>query len=136
MPGMLGSSNSVLKYDGSTNIIPIAAEVTVYTKSFMLRWATYFGVWLKADSTLGTPNLMIELEESYIPPTTEGSAETGLWVEPDGFANVFDAVADKLAHIKTITPVPMMYGRYKITGLTGNPSDTTITIENFFQEMV
>lgn len=133
---MLGAAQKVLKYDGSTNVIPVAGEVTVYTMSFPLGLASFFGIWCRGLSTTGTPNLKIELEQSYKLPTKEGSAETTSYVEPDGFDDVFSAINDEFAHIKTITPVPMTYGRYKITGLTGNPADTTIQIENFLQEDV
>jgi len=133
---MLGSALPVLKYDGSTDVIPVAGEVTVYTRSFPLFKATFFGLFAKATSVTGTPNLKIELEESWDEPTTEGSAETTLWVEPDGFDDILNPINDQLAHIKTIAPVPMTYGRYKITGLTGNPDDTTLSMKNFLQEGV
>jgi hypothetical protein len=132
----LGGASDVLKYDGSTNIIPVAGEVTVYTRSFKMSFATFFGIWVKSLSTAGTPNIKVELEESYTTPTTEGSAETDLYVEPDGFDDIFSEINDALAHIKTISPVPMTYGRYKITGLTGNPADTVVYIKNFLQEQV
>lgn len=136
MSGILGSSQTVLKADGSTKDIAVASTAVVYTRSFPLYWATFFGIWVRATSATGTPDVMIELQESYKEPTTEGSAEASLWVEPDGFANVFDSIADENAHIKTITPVPMKYGRYKITGNAANPADSIVNIENFLQEMI
>ena len=132
---MLGSTSKVLKYDGSTDVIPVAAEVTVYTRAFQLSSAQFFGLFAKATSVVGTPNVKIELQQSYDTPATEGSAD-GDYVEPDGFDDVFSPINDQLAHIKTIAPVPMTYGRYKITGLTGNPADTTLEMKNFMQEGV
>lgn len=131
---LLGATQKVLKYDGSTDVIPVALEATVYTRSFPMFLAQFFGIWVKATSGTGTPNVKIELEEGWSEPTTEGSAETALFVEPDGFDDIFNPINDQLAHIKTIAPVPMAYGRYKITGLTGNPADTTLSIKNFMQE--
>lgn len=131
---MLGATQKVLKYDGSTDTIPVAGEVTVYSRSFPLFLAQFFGIWVLATSTAGTPNVKIEIEEGWKEPTTEGSAGTTLFVEPDGFDDIFNPINDQLAHIKTIAPVPMAYGRYKITGLTGNPADTTLAIKNFMQE--
>lgn len=130
-----GAAVPVVTSDESKSIA-IAGEVTVYTKSFPLAFGTFFGIWVRATSDTGTPNVKIELEESYALPTTEGSAGTTLWVEPDGFDDIFSAINDELAHVKTIAPVPMNYGRYKITGLTGNPADTVVTILNFIQEHV
>lgn len=135
----LGAAQEVLKSDGSTNTIPIAGEVTIYTRSFSLNLGSFFGVWALASSATGTPNLKIELEESYARPTTEGSAELTLWNVPEvdgvSYEPIFSAINDKTtAHISTITPVPMTFGRYKITGLTANPADATIKIYNFVQE--
>lgn len=129
-----GAVSPVLKSDGSTASIPVAGEVTVYTRSFPMFLASFFGVWALATSVLGTPNVKIELEEGPSEPTTEGAAETTLFVEPDGFSDIFNPINDEVAHVKTIAPVPMAYGRYKITGLTGNPADTIVKIKNFMQE--
>jgi len=131
----LGGATKVYKSDGSPDNIVIASTAVVYTHSFPMFSGSFFGVWAKMTSVIGTPNIKVELEESWSLPTAEGSAETTLWVEPDGFDDIFAAIADELAHIKTIAPVPMTYGRYKITGLSGNPADTIATIYNFIQEV-
>lgn len=133
---LIGNASPVLKYDGLTATIPVAGEVTVYTRSFPLFLAQFFGIWLRATSTTGTPNIKVELQESWSEPTTEGSAEDSLMIEPDGFDDIFGQVNDENAHIRTIAPVPMCYGRYKITGLTANPADTVVSIKNFLQEGV
>ena len=134
MSKIIGGVQPVLKSDGSSEVIPVAGETTVYSRSFRLSMATFFGIWLKATSVIGTPNIKIELEEGPVVPTTEGSAETTLFVEPDGFDDIFSAINDELAHIKTISPVPMAYGRLKITGLSGNPADTLLSAKLFLQE--
>lgn len=131
-----GAVQKVLRSDGASNVIAVNAETTVYTRAFPLHKATYFGVHALFTSATGTPNIKVELEESWTLPTTEGSAETTSYVEPDGFSDIFSAINDEVAHIATITPVPMAYGRYKITGLTGNPADCVGTIYNFLQEQV
>lgn len=132
----IGAIQKVLKSDGLTEIIPVASETTIYTRSFPMNKASFFGIWIRALSTLGTPNIKVELEEGPTVPTTEGSAETTLYVEPDGMDDIFSAINDELAHIDVITPVPMAFGRYKITGLTGNPADTVVYINNFIQEQI
>jgi len=132
---MQGASQKVVTSAGSANIA-VVSDAVVYTKSFPLYKGEHFGVWARATSVTGTPNVKIELEQSWTTPTVEGSAETTLWVIPAGKDPIFSAIADELAQIATVTPVPMAYGRYKITGLTeaANPADTIVTIFNFIQE--
>lgn len=108
---------------------------TVYSNSFLMRWVENFGVWVLAVSPLTNPNIRIQFEESYVPPVTEGSADTN-YVVADGVADVYSAIVDEIVHIKSLNPVPMQYGRYKISGLTGNGTDTVVTIVNFQQEMI
>lgn len=113
--------------------IAVAETATVYTKSFKLGLGQYFGIAARAVSVTGTAAVKIELEESPLLPTTEGAAEPTRFVEPDGFSDIMD-ISDELMHIKTVTPIPMMYGRYKITGAGDNPADTVVNIWNFIQE--
>lgn len=134
MSRLIGGIQEISKADGSSGIIAVASTATVYSRSFDLSLAKFFGLWIIATSVTGTPNIKVELEEGPTRPTTEGSAETTLFVEPDGFDDLFSAINDELAHIKTIAPVPMKYGRLKITGLEGNPADTLVTAKLFLQE--
>lgn len=133
MSRMMGAESKVLKYDGSTAVIPVASGATIYTRAFDMGMATFFGIFVKATSTTGTPDIKVELQEGPILPVTEGSVDD-YWTEPDGFSDIFDQINDELAHIKTISPVPAKYGRYKITGINANPADTTVEIYNFMQE--
>jgi len=130
---MIGGSVPVVASTGAPGAIAVASTGTIYTKSFDMGMASFFGVFVKAASVTGTPDFKVELQESYIEPATEGAAD-GNWVEPDGFSDIFEEITDKLAHIKTITPIPMKFGRYKITGLNANPADCLVTIYNFVQE--
>jgi len=129
---LIGACKPVVTAAESANIA-VNATATVYTKSFKLNLGEYFGMAAIAISATGTAGVKIELEQSPLPPTTEGVAETTRFVEPDGFADIID-IADELMHIKTITPVPMTYARYKITGSATNPADTIVNIWNFMQE--
>lgn len=115
--------------------LAVPSTTTVYSNSFLMRWVENFGIWVQALSASSTPNIKIELEESFRAPTTEGSSDTA-YVVPDGAAEIYSALADENAHVKSLTPVPQQYGRYKITGLAGNPSDTLLTLINFQQEMI
>lgn len=129
---LMGGCSPVLTAAESADIL-VNATATVYTKSFKLNNGQYFGMAAIAISSTGTAAVKIELEEGPLPPTTEGAAETTRFVEPDGFSDIID-ISDELMHIKTVTPIPMAYGRYKITGAGGNPADTLVRIWNFMQE--
>lgn len=129
---LIGACTPVVTAADAADILVNATDV-VYTKSFKLNNGQYFGIAARATSVIGTAAVKIELEESPLPPTTEGAAETTLFVEPDGFSDIMD-ISDGLMHIKTVTPIPMAYGRYKITGAGGNPADTLVKIWNFMQE--
>lgn len=128
----MGACNPVVTAAESADIL-VNAQAVVYTKSFKLNNARFFGIAARAVSSTGTAGVKIELEESPLLPTTEGAAETTRFVEPDGFDDIID-IADELMHIKTVSPVPMTYGRYKITGSATNPADTIVNIWNFMQE--
>jgi hypothetical protein len=141
MAGLMGGAQPVIKGDGSTAAIAVGTDQAIYTQTFVLKNFDTFGVWALAMSTTGTPDVKVELQQSYLDPTTpsydgyiygEGTSNL-LWVEPDGFSDVFAQINDEVVHIDTMSPVPMPYGRYKITGSASNASDTIVRIYNFFQ---
>ena len=109
---------------------------TVYTDSFKLKQGVYFGLWAKASAT-GTPTVKIQLEQSYTAPTlgeTSTPAADANFVVPDSFPDIFSNLNDTVAHVKSVSPVPMTYGRFKITGLATNPADTVIDMRLFLQD--
>lgn len=120
---------------GAPAPIVIPNTTTVYSQSFKLYYGQVFGVWLQAGNGSGTANMKIQLEQSRIVPTTQGAADAN-WVIGDGVADVYSNLNDTNAHIKTLSPVPMKYGRFKITGLGSNPVDASITIWIFDQELI
>ena len=124
-------SQNVLNSSGSSTIA-VASTGTVYTKYIRFKSAEYFAIMYKATSD-GTVNLKIELEQSYAKPSTEGAADTN-YVEPEDVDDIDDSVTDEVWHIKTLNPDPLPYGRFKLTGQTGNHSSTTIEIKFFKQE--
>lgn len=115
--------------------LAVASQATVYTNSFLTRWAENFGVWLIATSASSVPKIQIQIEQSYVPPTTEGAADAN-YVIGDGVADVYSALNDEVSHVKAISPIPMQYSRFKITGLATNPSDTVLTLIAFLQEPI
>lgn len=121
-----------------TNVaaIPVAGEVVVYTRSFDMRKGGYFGIWVLGNATTN-PNIKVELELAPDKPTEdqEGVAAPTLFAIKASDV-IFAAITDKVAHIDTLSPVPMCYGRYKLTGLSGNPADATLQLKNFQQDEV
>ena len=115
--------------------LAVASTAVVYSNSFKIKFADVFGLWILATSATSTPNLLIQLEQSYAPPATEGSADAN-YVIGDGVADIYSALNDEVSHVKSISPIPSEYARFKITGNSGNPSDTVIDIIVNLQEMI
>jgi len=110
--------------------IPIAEDAVVYTPAVGLRMGEYFALAYKATSD-GNVKLKIEFQQSHkLPDTEEASDDT--YVEPEGSEDIESALADEIWHTKKIEPVCLPYGRFKITGLTGdgaNDASTTLQIK-------
>lgn len=131
---LIGQSSSVNNSTGAPPPITIANTTVVYSRHFRLNLAQAFGIWLQAGNGSGTANMKIQLEQSYVVPATEGAADAN-YVIGDNVADIYSNLNDALAHVKTISPVPMKYGRLKITGLGSNPVDATLTAYIFQQEL-
>ena len=120
---------------GANNVVATAIAVantdTVYTNSQEIRVGEQFGLWVQL-ATSGSPNVKIEIEQSYVLPTTEGSSDSN-YVTPDGVASI-STLTDKNAHIFGIPLRPMRYFRLKLTGISANPSDTTAKLILFVQQ--
>lgn len=129
--GSMGDVTAVKLSTGSTTIA-VSGTDTVYTQSFKLSFGVAFGIWYKAASS-GNVNVKIQLEQSYTTPATEGSSSTN-YVIGSGVSDIDSALTDTTVRVKTVSPVPMKYGRLKITGLTGNDATTTLSIQIFQQE--
>lgn len=133
----IGGTVPVLKYDGLTETIPIAGNVTVYTRSFQLKLAEYFGAFFKFTISSGSVDVKIELEESPFALTEaqEGSSNAN-WTEPDGMSDISAGIVDQNAHLFTLGPTPMPFARFKLTGGAGNSANCTAVIKVFLQEEV
>lgn len=114
--------------------INIAGNVTVYSQSFRLNYGQAFGIALKAASA-GVIALQIQLEQSDVEPTTQGSADAN-WVVGDGVADIITALANNTKRIVNVSPIAMKYGRLKIIGGGSNDASTTLTANLFQQELI
>lgn len=133
---LYGNLKQINQYNGAPAPITIPTTTTVYSRVFRLNYGQAFGLWLQAGNGSGTANMKIQLEQSYLALTEaqEGSSNAA-YVIGDGVADVYANLNDANAHVKTISPVPMKYARFKITGLGSNPADATINIWLFDQEL-
>ncbi len=111
--------------------IAVASTGVVYTETFELLFGEYFGLWIIAASAGGTPDIQVDLEQSYKLPTTQGAAETTLYAVTQA---VSAGINDEVCHIIKLSPIPMSYGRIKITGINSNPADTLVSGFRFIQE--
>lgn len=108
--------------DGNQSIA-INGATTVYSQSFPLHYGQYFGLAYKAAGS--APDLKIQLEQSPVAPSTEGASDAN-YVIPSGVADITSSVTATTMNIQSISPVPMRYGRLKITGNVGNGANTTL----------
>lgn len=112
----------------------LAGNVTIYSNAVQVgAKGSNFGVWFKATSVAGAPDVTVQYEESYTLPTTEGAADTN-YVVP---ANAVDVCTNRIvetALVDSISPVAMKYLRFKIIGNAANNADTLVTLYLFEQE--
>lgn len=111
----------------------VASGAVIYTHSFELSRAVYFGIAYRATSVLLTPNVLIQLQQSWVKPSTECAADTN-YVIPVGMADIETNLMTELWRIKSLSPVPMPYARFIITGNSGNQADTLVNINVAIQE--
>lgn len=121
------ASTSQLTLANGKTAIAVASQAVVYTKATLTAWSEYFGLAYKAVSSNGTPDVTIQIEESWVLPSTEGSSDSN-WVIPVSMSDVHTNLTAETYQIKTISLVPMPYLRFKITGNAGNNADTIVTI--------
>jgi len=138
--GLFGPvTKEIVGSDGVVGNIAIAGQVTVYTHSIPVHRGRNFGLFYKATvDGAGVPNLKIELEESFgkLAVASEGSA-SGDWVVPEGMSNIETALITEVLHIKSLSPVPAPFMRFKITGNssgTANPATCVIRMRFAVQE--
>ena len=129
----IGGTSPILKADGTENPILLTTAAIGYSHSFDMSRGIQFGLTIKATSVIGTPSIKVELQEGHVRPATEGAADAD-WIVPDGKSALIDNMNDQLRHTVLVTPIPMTYGRLKLTGLSGHADDSLVTARLFQQE--
>lgn len=125
----------------STGVYPIAvaSQTTVYTKSQKIGMGSNFGLSVLLASTNGTPSVKVEMQVSdNATAALEGVNDSvgATWCIQEGGTAIFANVNDKVLHKITINPTPSKYVRFKLTGLAGNQTDTTATLQLLSQQQL
>lgn len=114
----------------------VNGATTVWSNNFRLSNSRSFGCMVVCT---GTPQIQIQLEESWLSLGRNGypqGATNIFYVVPDAYPDIFSQITDTNWHVpaQPVTPIPMKYARFKINGLIGNGSNTTVAIGFFRQE--
>lgn len=102
-----------------------AATDTTLSPAYYVGNAQYFGIYYQATSESGSPNITIELLQSY--------KKTATFVIPEGAGAVVSGLTDENPHVKGMQPAPMRYLKIRVRGLSGNATDTKVTVVLFTQ---
>ena len=127
----LGSVNLIGLQDGTTNLIPVVSDATIYTVSFAVGHSEKFGLHAKAASG-GTIDLLVQLEVGMVRPTTEEAVDTTNWSVPNGFSDIVNLVNNTL-WMKELSFPPFPFIRFKVVGQGTNAATTTILLKLFNQ---
>ncbi len=105
----------------------INATATATSSAYELTFSGVHGVWYKATSVGGTPDIKIEALQAM-----DGSDD---FVESEDPAagDIVTNLTDETAHIKSVQLTPSKYVKIKLTGNASNPADTLVTVKLFVQ---
>ena len=118
----------ILNATNSTSIA-VNGTATVYTQEFPIESAQYFEASYLANSTNGSVNVTIQLEQGSVVPATEGAANGNFTVPVNQPDIVTGLTTEDTWYHAAFSPVPLTYGRFKITGLGSNNADTILKIK-------
>ena len=122
--GRFGPDSRRIFEAGGDTAIAVASTATVYSQSFKIDKGVNFALSIIGGGA-GDKDVKVELEQSLVPPTTEGSSDTNFVVPAT--APVTLAVTDTTQHHITLSVLPLKYCRLKLTGQGTNAATTTMT---------
>jgi len=109
-----------------------AHSVVVYGRAISLKGKSNFAIAVQiATSTV--QNLLIQMEQSWLKPTTENASDVW-YVIPNGATDIVDGLAATTLYIKSISPVSLEYLRLKITTKTGHTAGTISSWLGFLED--
>ena len=106
--------------------IPLGASAVVYTDALSLCDLNDFALSYILTCT-GTPDVKIQLEQSFRAPTNPNAADT-YYAVPETISDIESSLTNKNIHHRQLAPVTIEYYRFKLTEQTGLVSDTIINI--------
>ena len=104
----------------------VGAGQTIYSDAFSLCDLNDFALSYKVSCT-GTPNIKIELEQSFQKPTNPNTADA-YYAVPETLAPIETSLTNKNIHHRQLSPVTVEFHRFKITELTGLVADTVVNM--------
>ena len=120
---MFSTDSKTISVNG-VSPIAIASQAVVYTNSFEIGMASAFSLSSKLSGS--NPNVQVVLQLSdTAPANSEGIADAANWVQQDGGAPIYTALADTNLHKITLAPTVSRYARLQLTGNSGNGAGVT-----------
>lgn len=95
------------------------------TRGYELGEFKYFGLWFNAQSSSGTADVKVEILESY-------NDTAANYVSPNSGGTIVSSHGET-AKVYSVTPTPMRRLRLRVTGNSGNPTDTLVNAVLFLQ---
>ena len=115
----------IQKLAGSADIA-VGAGATVYTDAFKFGDVNEFAIAYIQTAT-GTPNIKIQMEQSFFKPTTENIADDNFFI-PKSVGDLESALTSKAMQGSQLTPITAPYIRFKITDNNAGATDTVVNI--------
>lgn len=103
-----------------TATVETIVEASGLNIGFLLAEFKYFGLWIKATSASGTADVKVEIQQSW-----DDTAAN--YIEPAAGSVVVSSLTNEAANVYSLSPSPMPYMRFQLTGNAANPSDTVVT---------
>ena len=102
---------------------------TIYTEAYSLKRGTAFAVAYKVSSVAeATVDITIVVEQGYQAPTTPELADA-TFVTPASMSAICEnRTTETTLVIQSLSPVPMPFIRFKITGAGSNAPDTVVNM--------
>ena len=101
--------------------VVVSGERTVYSDPIPIGGSGNFGVWYKATSVLGSPNLRLFYQVSY-------DETLANFATPNNVSDiVYGWTSGETVVVDSISPPAMPWIRFGAQGLSGNANDTILT---------
>lgn len=110
---------------GILNQETVAGTATIYSHAVDTSFSHYIGLWIKATSVLGTPDIRVQWEAGRAGAATAQAADTN-FVVPNGMSDIATALINEVWNLYGVSPPPSGWGRLKVTGNAANPADTKV----------